>query len=363
MADRYGALELDVPLAAEGEAAGDPALTVIANYLKAVINACATTAWRQIAPELGKAGKDSPVNSVFTHDPEEAKFTEKSLPALYVFRSQGGITQDDGEDYRIVRSTVTCWWIYRPTTQNKTALRASFANAIAKVIDDAIDTGRHPAYVRDGDTDPRAPSYDADADSIKAAVASATTAQSYSGNDLDGVVGGEEMSPPRSPTVTLSGDASNFVVGSTVTWTGVNAIDEEVSVSVTLDGPGTYDAEYDLVQVTSIDVDAQAGTGGTLAFGTATRAGLGTDVYTAAGLFEISATRPTPKIINIGILSQDPRPYDAFEILLEVQEKFRVDYSQYAPIEDHDGAEGLGAGIDVILEQSDGDNIASHYLD
>jgi hypothetical protein len=364
MADHYGALKLDIQAVENGreEPCGDPALKVIADFLKAAINAQATTAWRSVAPALNKAGKDSPVNAAFTYDPVNTKFSDNPLPALYLFRSQGGNFDDDASDYRVARSTWIAWWIFRQTTDAKSAIRFPFANAVAKLIDASLDDGRHPAYVQEGDTDVHAPSYTADADSIKESFATSASEQEFSGADLDGAIGGDEMAPPRSPTLTISG--ADVLPGSTVTWSGINAVDQEIAVEVEITGAGTFDANYDFKQITSVTLGTQSGSNATAQLGTAARAGLGTDIYTAAGLHDITPGRPTVKVINIPSHNGDPStPYDALEVVLDVEERLVPDLEQYDLLDDESGSDGVNAGAEMTFVRSDESVIDTAFYD
>jgi hypothetical protein len=366
MADHYGAVSLDVPVVADAEPCGDPALRIVAGFLQAVINAHGTTAWRSVSPissDGAKDGKDFPVCSAFAHDPANHRFSEKSLPALYVFRSQSTPFGDDAEDYRICRSTFTVWWIWRPTTEAKEAIRAPFANAVEKLVDASLNVGRDPAYVLADDADKRAPSYAAAPGSIKAAVATATTERTYTGAALNGDIGGDVMNPPRSPTVTLAGSAGAFIVGSLITWTGINALDQDVEVSVEVSGLGVLDAHYDLKRIDSVIVDAQANTAGTLAFGTAARTGLGTDIFEAARLQDIKVSRGTPKIINIQVRNDEVRQYDAHEILIDLEERQIPDLEQYDLLDDGDGSAGVNAGADVTFVREDESVIETAFYD
>ncbi len=364
MADRYGTIPLDVPEVDDGreEPCGDPALKVVADFLRAVINARAGAAWRSIATLLGKEYKDQPVNAAYWADPVNTKFAEKGLPALFVFRSQGGTFEDAAADYRTARSTWTVWWILRQTTDHKAAVRAAFANAIGKIIDAALDAGRHPAYVQEGDQDPYAASHEADAAAIATAFASSTDVVTLLGADLDGEVGGAEMNPPRSPTLTITGDAASVAVGSTVTWTGLNALDQEIAVEQAITGLGTVHAHYDFARVASVSIEPQAGTGAMMTLGLAARAGLGTHILSAAGLQDIRATRPTPKVINMPTGDRDVQ-YDALEVILDVEERLVPDLEQYDLLDDDSGADGVNAGADQTFVRRDGSVIDQAFYD
>jgi hypothetical protein len=291
-----------------------------------------------------------------------ATFSEKSLPSLYVFRNQGGSFDDDAADYRIARSTWIVWWIYRPTTDAKSAIRFPFANAIAKLIDAALDDGRHPAYVQTGDTDVHAPSYTADADAIKSSFATSAIDQEFSGADLDGAIGGDEMTPPRSPTITISG--ADVLPGSAVTWTGINAVDQEIVVDVEITGAGTFDAQYEFKRIDAVTLGAQSGPSATVQLGLAARAGLGTDIYAAAGLHDINPGRPTVKKIEIQLRDNAPAvPFDALEVILDVQERLVPDLEQYDLLDDGSGADGVNAGAEMTFVRSDESVIDTAFYD
>jgi hypothetical protein len=313
-----------------------------------------------------KAGKDFPICSAFPHDPANHKFADKNLPALYIYRSQSSPFDDYAEDYRVAKSTLTVWWIYRPTTQDKESIRAPFANAVAKLIDAMLNEGRDPAYVHPSDFDTRAPSYVAAPASIKASVATSTTEQVYSGAALNGEIGGDVMDPPRSPTATLTGPSGAFETGSLITWAGINTLDQEVEVSVEIAGPGLLDARYDFKRIDSVLADPQLTTGGTITLGTAARAGLGSDIYALARFYDIKATNAAAKIINIPMLNDAPKPYDALEVLLSIEERQIPDLEQYDLLDDGDGsgnAEGLNAGADVTFVRDDESVIETAFYD
>ncbi len=149
-ATRFGALPLPVPAPVAGEAAGDPALTVVLDYLKTVLNARAGTVWGQIAPARGAL-----VKSVYTHDPDELDFVEPQTPSLYAWREEGS-SEQIAADYRIEHSKIVLLWVAPPDNQNSLRPRVPYANALAKVVETALTLGCDPTWVAAGDTDPRA---------------------------------------------------------------------------------------------------------------------------------------------------------------------------------------------------------------
>jgi hypothetical protein len=128
----------------------------------------------------------------------------------------------------------------------------------------------------------------ADVDAIKTSIASAATLRTFSGADLNGVVGGDEMVPPRNPTVTSTTHANIDAV--VVTFRGKlrNAFGELVDHEVTLtttDGGGATDVAADVLSIVEeIEVPAMSGTAGALEFGFGAVIGLSAKMKARAGL-------------------------------------------------------------------------------
>lgn len=128
-----------------------------------------------------------------------------------------------------------------------------------------------------------------DVDAIKASVASAASEQTYTGTDLDGVVGEGTMSPPRNIIITTSTHADIDAVDVVITGLDIdgNAITETITLT---DGGGqTETGAKAFASVTSIVVPAQGGTGGALEFGFGTIIGLSKTLTTRAGAGAILA--------------------------------------------------------------------------
>jgi hypothetical protein len=130
------------------------------------------------------------------------------------------------------------------------AARSAEAGLVAAVhrAADALDeVGRDPAWVATGDTDTTAATVAAAPTTIKTSIASAVTAQSYTGAALNGAIGAGAISPPRLPSVTVSGTAADVLADSIVTFTGTGA-DGTARVSrVTLAAAaGTYYGDWSL---------------------------------------------------------------------------------------------------------------------
>jgi hypothetical protein len=122
----------------------------------------------------------------------------------------------------------------------------------------------------------------ADTDAFKTSIATSTSAQSYSGAALNGVVGGAALSPPRNVTVTAS-DSSASYAGS-VTFTGVDINGKAISEAVAISNNATAVGAKAFAKVTKIDVPAQVDTSGALQFGFGVKMGLGKKIVSRAGL-------------------------------------------------------------------------------
>lgn len=129
----------------------DPALDVLGAYLRAFITAYAGEAWLKIAP------KEPIVRNVFTHDPEHHDFKTGDLPALYLFRTGSARDPVDlSQDFRIHADIIQAFWIL-PTSQDlKFPARLRAIPAVGKLIDTALEVGRDPSWVLQGDPDPTA---------------------------------------------------------------------------------------------------------------------------------------------------------------------------------------------------------------
>lgn len=130
----------------------------------------------------------------------------------------------------------------------------------------------------------------ADPDGIKTSFATSASQQvfTHAASDLNGVVGGAEMVPPRNPTVTSSNHADvNAVavvfVGKIRDATG-KLVAQSVTVNVTDNGNTTDVGAKALSIVEQVTIPAMAGTGGALQLGFGNVVGLKKKVRSAAGL-------------------------------------------------------------------------------
>lgn len=147
--DSYGALPIPVPAPAAGDSVADPALNVLGRYLRAVLNRYAVPAWASVAP-----GQDV-VKTATATGAEDQTFNERDLPALFLWRTNENFARI-ADDWETDTSTVSVLWVPRPGPQAQLALRATFYNAVCKLINTALWNSRDPAWVDPTDPDPLA---------------------------------------------------------------------------------------------------------------------------------------------------------------------------------------------------------------
>lgn len=349
MGDTYGALAQPVPVPADGEPVSDPALAVMLAFGQAVLNAKMSAAWAEVA------GGVLPVRAVFDNDPERESFNDKSLPALYGYRKPGKPAYDLAEDYRVSEDLIVLIWALPSTPQFRQRLRSPAVNGMGKMLDRSINRGREPAYVKAGDPDPLAATLPAAPTAIKLSVATSAAPASYSGGALDGALGTAALSPPRAITVTLGGDPSSFTPSSSIVVSGENALGLAIARTFTVGAvPATFSTDCDFASVTSVDVDAQAGTAGTISVGAAAFAGLGSVLLDAVGAMQIVAVKAaTPRLLVIkgSDAGKPARPltYPCVEIQFSLVERLYQDPAEYDAL---GGESELGA--DLTVTRSDG---------
>lgn len=146
MVDKFGALEIPVPVAIDSNhAVGDPALWYLASFVKDVLNSTAGTAWRSVA-------HGNPVKHAFAHDPEKCDVKDRDFPAVFVWRESSDPLRM-ADDWLTDQATFEILWVFPPAPQVKQSERQSFFNALIKPLMAAFEVGRHPAWRIPGDTD------------------------------------------------------------------------------------------------------------------------------------------------------------------------------------------------------------------
>ncbi len=148
MAHSVGALLLPAPAPESDEdALTDPAVDIIADYLKAVMTAWLATAWAVRAPS------ETVVKTLVKHDPEEVDFKAGELPALYVWREREAEAVQIADAYDEGESQLNVLWVLPPAPQAKDSKRHGFFNGFTAAIKLAVKLGRHPSYVHASDLD------------------------------------------------------------------------------------------------------------------------------------------------------------------------------------------------------------------
>ncbi len=341
MSDTFGALPIPLPAPADPttQAVGDPALDVWASYFKAVVNANGGAAWaaafpRRSGTQASPGAQIPPVLATFTHQPTDetiAPFNENALPALFVYRASGPGPKYEGIDRRVARDVMIVLWVFPTGSQAADRIRAPYVNGLVKILEKAVEDYRDPAWVYPGDTDPTAATLAPIPEAIKLGVATATTAQSYSGAALDGATGSALFAPPRAALVTCEGAASDYVDGSAVKVTGLDVLGRTVTRDIVISTagiPGTFASDHAFTRITQIDVDAQATTAGTLRFGLGPYAGKGSLVLSFAPQ-GITMQRWRAQPIAIPMTDGRPRYYDAAEITFDMYEVLEIDLTRY----------------------------------
>ena len=113
----------------------------------------------------------------------------------------------------------------------------------------------------------------ADADGIVTALATAASAQSVTGVALNGVVGADEMFPPRNITLTLSSHADYNLTTAYVRGLDENGRPQEEAFVIPDAGNTTLVGNKFFSYVTEVYIPAQGGTGGSTTVGTGSKLG------------------------------------------------------------------------------------------
>lgn len=351
MADRFGALELPLVVPSAGHQPGDAALGPLSSFCAAILNAYGTTAWQSVAPGMPC------VRTVYTHDPTDYVFNERDLPALYVTRAKGK-AEWLADDWAISRDTITAWWVFPPAQQATQRARDNITNGVVRLLQAAIARGADPAWQWSGDTRPTSTTLAAAATAVRLSHATPTSSTSYSGAALDGAVGGGAVSPPRPVTLTLGGTAGAWNVGSTLTVHYLDRLGVARAESFTVASvPSTFTTGYDATAVTSIDVDAQAATTGTLSVGLGAYAGHGSALLEMTGACWLHLDDWKDSILPIQMASGgETRNYDALEMTFSIVEKHTIDTTNAARFQAQNVS---GHGPLVTLTRDDGTPIES----
>lgn len=129
----------------------------------------------------------------------------------------------------------------------------------------------------------------ADADAIVATLGSTTGIQTLTGASLDGVVGDDEMFPPRNVTMTFSNHSDWDATTAVITGLDENGVSTSESLSIPNGGNAAVTGSTKFKSIVSVVIPAQTGTGGTATVGFG--ALLGAVDHLVAGIVERDATR------------------------------------------------------------------------
>jgi hypothetical protein len=156
MSDRYGLLQL--PMAEpfgdpETDAIGDPALDVLASFLKTAVNADTKAGWAVVHPAIVPPATEAvPIVHARTHNPDDVFFRENELPAIFVWRASFPKSVGYTQDWESQLSHVAVLWVPPANRIEFARQQHPFRNAIAKSIHRVVKRRRHPAWVVAGDT-------------------------------------------------------------------------------------------------------------------------------------------------------------------------------------------------------------------
>lgn len=114
----------------------------------------------------------------------------------------------------------------------------------------------------------------ADADAIKTNGVSTAGVQNLTTADFNGVIGDDEISPPKKLTVTFSSHADWDATTMTITFEDENGVEQTENIAIPDGGNVTRTTTLYASRVLSASIPAQAGTNGTYTIGTAAAATL-----------------------------------------------------------------------------------------
>jgi hypothetical protein len=148
-----GALNIPVPVPASNVTAGDPALDILGDFVKTVVNAYGATAWASITP-----ASQLPIKKVHVQDLKEVGFNIQDLPALYLHRADWSAPERIADEWQKQRSVITAHWVLPyEADQLRRKRRGTFAHAMRACIVGAIEAGRDPNWKVVGDPDTNTP--------------------------------------------------------------------------------------------------------------------------------------------------------------------------------------------------------------
>lgn len=354
MSDQFGAIAL--PPATTDAPIGDPALGKLASFCAAVLNSDAQAAWAAVFPRPDDPALAPVVRRVFTSNHVDITWTEAELPALFLWRERGRQT-DATFGYRTEAATFRLVWVFPKDEAQKHATRTAMPRALMAALGAAIYQQRHPAWDDAGDDDVKAPTRAADPDAIALARATQTSPLTLSGASLDGVLGGDTLSPRRGVSVTTSAAAGAYSTAAPIVVTYTDWHGEEQTGTIDLtdaDGGETVTGLFEAAAVTEVAIPAQALTTGTLSVGVMARAGRGSQLLERAGFMRLSLDEWQPTTVNVEVLddSADQRVarvirYQAVQATLTATEQHvRAPATTASPL----ATDPAGLDLDIVVD-------------
>jgi hypothetical protein len=327
MADTYGAIELPVAAPSDGptpsptlSAVSDPGLDVLLAFIKAVVNSELSAAWHKRAPGI------DPIAFTASYNPEGPPLgfmNDRKGGSLYGYRKPNVAPYDYSDEFRVTEDAWTFLWVPFEQPQARSGPYGAIISGLSKVVDAAIWKTRHQAYQKAGDTDPKALDVAALPTSVLLSKATLTSQHTYSGAGLDGSIGAAAISPARGITIMLGGDSSSFALGSTITLSGTDLLGFSQSETFTIaTGSDTFASSAGYIAVTSVAVDAQTGSDGTIVVGTGAFVGRGTLLLPALGAMRIWPLKQAAwRYLKIQRDGAKPVAYPAIEFSYVVREQ------------------------------------------
>ncbi len=293
-------------------------------------------------------------------------FTDTGLPALYCFRDGGHPPVSDAHEWRRTHDTVSLLWVFPVQAQTVAKLRSPIIAAITKTLDRGFYQNRDPAYVQAGDPDPSAPTFTEQLDAFLLTKTTSTSPVSYSGAGLDGANAGQPIAPSRGIVVNLGGPPSSWVDGSHIILTGTDVLDRVTSIPLVVTVahlPGKLYSPSAMNSLTGIQIDAQAGTAGTIQVGTGARAGYGSNIVILGGFDIELTTTATWRPLRIPLAgSNQVRAYPAIRWQLTIPERLVIDPAD-SPLAgagiDQFGQPATGPGTTITITTSDGSYVTA----
>ena len=349
---RYGPLALPAPVAAEDEAAGDPLLDVLGDFLVAVLRADVAATWKRVCPNASLGVVNGPTNAGrghFTFDPRKGKLLDPRLPSLFLFR-EDQTPEQLTLDIRKTQTKVVAWWVLpRSKDLHDARRRDAVSNAVIKAFDRALYDARHAAWVVPGDL--------AKPEALAVAFATSTSAVTLSGSALTGALAGTTLRDPRAVILRTAPAPGAYAVGQDIQVVGTGANGRPFTAVVQLtdpDGGEDVSTIWHLTDVHAVKLPAMTSTAGRIAVGydASPEAALGSILPRVADVMLLRAHRGVQKTVPFLIRDHDTgrvtdtRTFEVVEVVILVDEQLT-------------GVQAARAALHTDLTTDDGSNLVA----